>query len=285
MENSNKKINSLIRSGVKIINTDTDRQEVNFLECVIIEDGKAKPFYTSIPVTLNEKFNIIRQSKRFKDSLFAPVDRGVLLMDVVGYSRYDTLYQASILSLFNQAIRHSLKKFKSHLGSNCLEQVVPTGDGCFIIFNECTNPYFLKAAYTLFSEMNKVQDKLVGKYACEPNACEKIYLRFSCTIDQTDFFFDPTGRRNCYGIGMNEAVRILKLGQEKALKYGSENSTYDSFFIDVKLLCQAEELQELLTSKNYNPVLTDLGIISDKHGIKRNIRWLHNLPPFKELQV
>jgi len=285
MKQSHKKIQDLIRSGVKIINVDHEKLEVNFVECVIVEEGKVKPSYISIPVHDEENFNKILHSKRFKDSIFNPVNRGVLLMDVVGYSRHDTLYQASILSLFNQAITQALKKFKSQLGSNCLEQIVPTGDGCFIIFNECTNQYFLKAAFALFSEMNKVQDKLVGKYACQPNACEKIYLRFGCTINETDFFIDPTGRRNCYGIGMNEAERILKLGQEKAQTVEKENNTYDSFFIDEKLRGQAEELIGALKEKNFKPELTDLGEVSDKHGIARNIIWLHNLPPFEDVAV
>lgn len=284
MEEAVGKIHKLIRSGVKIVDTNAKERIVNFLECVIIEDGITKPFYTSIQVAGEKEFSKLQQSKKYKDSVFAPVNRGVLLIDVAGYSRYDTMYQASVLSLFNQAIRQSLKKFISNLGSNCLEQVIPTGDGCYIIFNECTNPNFLKAVYTIFSEMNKVQDKLVGKYACKPNACEKVYLRYSCTIDQTDFFLDPTGRRNCYGTGMNEAERILKFGKEKALTLGTESASFDSFFIDVKLLPQAEDLIRLLKSKSHNPLITDMGIIKDKHGIRRHILWLHNLPPLEDLK-
>lgn len=285
MRNDIRKINKLIRSGVKIFSVNPDNRSVNFLECVIIEEGKTKPFFNSILVKDEENFAALQRLKRYRDSIFAPINRGVLLIDVAGYSRHDTLYQASVLSLFNQAIRKSLRRFKSFHGKNCLEQVIPTGDGCFIIFNECLNPNFLKAAFTIFSEMNKVQDVLVGKYACEPNACEKVYLRFSCTIDQTDFFVDPTGRRNCYGKGMNEAERILKLGQEKALAGGPEQKTYDSFFIDSGLASQAEELFKLLKSKNHNPAFTDLGIVEDKHGIMRNIIWLHDLPPLEEIRV
>lgn len=285
MKKSRNKIEEFIDSGVKIINIDADNQLVKFVECVVVENGRSKPFFTNIHVKEGEQFQKMLRSKRFKDSIFDPRDRGILLMDVAGYSKHDILYQASILSLFNQAIKHSLKRFSSRLGSKCLEQIIPTGDGCYIIFNACMNDYFLKAAYTVFSEMNKVQNDLIGKYSNKPNACEKMFLRFGCTIDKTDFFIDPNGRRNCYGTGMNEAERILKLGQQRVEISDGEKDTCDSFFIDRKLFDQAEELMSLLRKGGDAPVLSDLGKVSDKHGHSRKIGWLHHLPPFQDIPL
>lgn len=285
MTGPGKKIEEYISSGVKVINIDREKQQVKFVECVVVEKGESKPFYISIPLESKKQFQSLLKSKRFRDSIFDPKDRGILLIDVAGYSKYDILYQASILSLFNLALKHSLNRFKSKLGRSCLEQVIPTGDGCYIIFDQCVNAYFLKAAYTLFSEMNKVQDDLIGKYSSHPNACEKMFLRFGCTIDKTDFFLDPNGRRNCYGTGMNEAERILKLGQQKAEAGEWDNDTCDTLFFDWKLLEQAEELISFLKSGDFKPSISHLGDVADKHGISREIGWLHHLPPFQDIPL
>ena len=285
MKESLRELRSLIRSGVKIVNIDIDNQEIKFIECVIVQDSETKPFFISIPIEEGDEFQAVMQSKRFRDSLFAPKDRAVLLIDVAGYSRYDTLYQSSVLSLFNQAFKYSLKKLKRLSGSNCLEQIIPTGDGCFVIFNECVNDYLLKAAYILFSEMNKMQDKLIGKFSEQPNLCEKMYLRFSVTIGQTDFFYDPTGKRNCYGTGMNEAERILSLGRDRLVKELKDINTVDSFLIHGNLYEQAKELLEVLRLKGHVPELVDLGIVTDKHGLKRPISWLHHLPLHEEISL
>ena len=149
MEKSLKELKSLIRSGVKIVDVDSDNKKIRFIECVMVEDNVTKPYFINIPFHESKEFQDVMQSKRFEESLFAPIDRAVLLIDVAGYSRYDTLYQSSVLSLFNQAFKHSLKQFKRLSGNDCLEQIIPTGDGCFVVFNECVNEYVLKAAYIL----------------------------------------------------------------------------------------------------------------------------------------
>ena len=279
------KISGLIDSGIKIARIEPEKQEIQFIECVIFESGKTKPFYKPVHVPEKDHFNKLQKTKKFRNALFNPQDRGILLMDVAGYSRHDTLYQASILSIFNQAVRHALQKFQRLSGRKCLEQVVPTGDGCFLIFDPCVNEYFLKAAYVVFSEMNLAQDRLIGKYAEKPNACEKMYLRFSCTMGETDFFIDPTGKRNCYGTGMNEAERLLTLGQIAVRNRGINKETFDSFFIDRSLFSQANGLITLLKNKNHHPQLTDLGSVPDKHGIQREIFWLLDLPPFEEIEL
>ncbi len=279
-----KEIESFIKAGVKIIKVDKEKQEVSFVECVLVEEGRTKPFYISIPVPEKEQLKKILSGKKFKEATFNPVDRGILLLDVAGYSRHDTLYQASILSLFNQSIKQALKKIEASTGKNCLEQLVPTGDGCFVIFNPCVNTYLLKVAYTLFSEMNKVQDQLIGKFSSEQSNCENMFLRIGCTIGETDFFFDPTGKRNCYGLGMNEAERILSLGQSGIHAKEDRSRSYDSFFLDKSLKKQAEELLKELELKDHHPRLDDLGMMEDKHGISRNIFWLHNLPPMEDIE-
>jgi len=273
-----------IRSGIKVIQVDKENREVKFIECVMRQDNETKPYYISLQLDQDAAFDQLLESKEFKDALFDPKDRGILLLDVAGYSRYDTLYQAAVLSLLNQAIRYALHKFKTMIGKKCLEQIVPTGDGCYIIFNECVNDYFLKVAYAFYVEMNKVQDQLNGKYSLQPSACEKMYLRYSCTVGETDFFIDPTGKRNCYGTGMNEAERVLKLGQEGLRKIKHESLAYDSFFLDKRLHSQAEELMSQLREEGQGPYLEELGTVTDKHDNSRNIYWLHDLPPLKDIE-
>lgn len=285
MKDNEERFKKLFNTGVKIVNVDREKREVQFIECVIMEEGHARPFYITVPFSDVDEFRSVTRSKRFRDSMFAPKDRGVLLIDVAGYSRYDTLYQSSVLSLFNQALDYSLKKFRRLSGKKCLEQIVPTGDGCFVIFSDCVNDYFLKAAYTLFSEMNRMQDTLIGKFTGQPNSCEKMYLRFGAAIGETDFFYDPAGKRNCYGTGMNETERILTLGRERVESGSHRQDTVDTIFIHGDLSGQAEELLELLRKKGHAPELQDLGPLTDKHGLSRPAYWLHHLPPHEDIPL
>lgn len=128
-------------------------------------------------------------------------------------------------------------------------------------------------------ETSKFQDDVLKKFSEKHDSKNKLHLRISCTLGETDFFYDISGNRNCYGIGLNEAARILFSGQNEILtKYSNEDSL-DSVFFDKTVLNQASSLIKSLTkNSSYFPTIKDLGYIADKHDKKRQIWWLKDLP-------
>ena len=77
---------------------------------------------------------------------------------------------------------------------------------------------------------------------------------------------------------MNEAARILTYGQKEAeARYPGAN-TFDSLFFDESLYSQAKPIIDLLKKIMKNVDLVELGDIADKHGMRRKIWWLKNVP-------
>jgi len=78
------------------------------------------------------------QSEEIKPYLYAPRICGIVLIDVVGYSIYETLGQAAILSLLKESINIALVAQKIYSTDTIIELLVPTGDGCYFVFiNQC----------------------------------------------------------------------------------------------------------------------------------------------------
>ena len=200
------------------------------------------------------------------------------------YSKGNSLQLAAILTVFNAVINHILFKLKSI--NRLAEQIIPSGDGCYLIFNENLNHSFFKIVLIIINEMNNLQNDILRKFSQSLNFDYKLHLRISCTLNETDFFYDIAGNRNCYGIALNEAARILTSGQNEILmRYPNENSI-NSVFFDKTVLNQASSLIKKLNNNSlYNPSIIDLGNVSDKHGMKRNIWWLKDLPLDKSINL
>jgi len=167
-----------------------------------------------------------------------------------------------------------------------IEQIIPSGDGCYLVFNENINDSFFKIVMIILNEMNNLQDDILKKHSKEQRSDNKLHLKISCTLNETDFFYDIAGNRNCYGIALNEAARILNSAQnEISMKY--PNVGYlDSVFFDKTVVGQANSLiKSFNKNSQYNPSIKYLGYIPDNHMKKRQIWWLKDLPMDRSIDL
>ena len=277
MSESISSLNEIIDRGMKIYHVDEGNGKIQIIEGIEIKNGNTEVLVSSYKLDLTEEFKNYIQSDKFQNALFKPTKRGIILIDIAGYSKGNTLYQASALSIFNQVIKLSLSK--SYLLSNKknVEQIVPTGDGCYIVFNESINDRFFRIIFMIVSQMNVIQNRVLMKFNKKPSDENKFHIRVGCTLNEVDIFHDASGHINCYGIGMNEAARILNYGyKEVKEKYNDES--IDTIFIDESVYDQAKSLVDWIKSISQKGEIIDLGEISDKHDMKRNIWWIKNLP-------
>ena len=69
-----------------------------------------------------------------QQKLFRPSKRGIVLVDVAGYSKFDTKGQSAILTTFYEALQLAQLSNDLFLSDPSIDQIIPTGDGCFIVF-------------------------------------------------------------------------------------------------------------------------------------------------------
>ena len=207
-----------------------------------------------------------------KDAIYNPTVRGIVLIDMVGYSKGDTPVQAFFLTVFKSSIKNTLKP--PFLDRANLQLIIPTGDGCYIVFNECLNEKFLSYVFPIFAEFKRIQRLMNEKSGCPVSGSNEIHLRIACELGETDFFYDINKNKNCYGDGMNEAARILSCGQAEV----GGRASRDSIFFGEKVANQAERLRHQYSATGHELEITNLGLLHDKHCKSRNVWWMRNLP-------
>jgi len=273
-----KKLNQVIDTGIKLYSVDEENEKIDVINGLEISEQKTDVLISSHKINFDDELKVFIKSEKFQNALFKPALRGIILIDIAGYSKGNTLYQAAVLTIFNQVIKQSLDALQQFTNGVIVEQIIPTGDGCYIVFNEGLNEKFFRAVLTINSEMNSIQNRILDKFEKDNRKYEKLHLRIGCSLNETDFFYDASGNRNCYGTGMNEAARILTYGQKEAeAKYPGAN-TFDSLFFDESIFSQAKPIIDLLKKIIKNVDLVELGDIADKHGMRRKIWWLKNVP-------
>lgn len=271
-------LNDIIGSGIKIHSANQEIQQVRIINGLEKQNEKAEVYISAHNIPFDEELKEFIQSEKFQNALFRPVRRGILLIDIAGFSKGDTLHQAAVLSVFNQVIKYSLDALKSFSDRPVVEQIIPTGDGCYIVFNEDINSTFFRAVLTINSAMHAVQGKIAERFEKNGKEYDKLRVRIGCTLQETDFFYDVTGQRNCYGVGMNEAARILSYGQKEAELRFQNTDTIGSLFFDETLMEQAKPILDTLKKIQRNMIFEKMCDVADKHGITRTIYWLNNLP-------
>jgi len=266
----------LVKSGTKIYQISESSGEVEIIEGIVFSKHNPEILVSKYNIDFSVSLKKFIKTLKFQDALYKPKKRGVVLIDVADYSKGDSLYFASILTVFNTLINNIINLLETK--NKLVEQIIPTGDGCYLVFNETMNNDFFKIVLMIINEMNKLQSSILRKFSKKSTFYNKLHLRISCTLNDTDFFRDVARNRNCYGIGLNEAERILDSGQNEVLLKYPEQHSLDSVFYDETVLDQAKNLLiELKEKSNYKPEIQNLGPLTDKHGIKRNIWWLKNL--------
>lgn len=198
----------------------------------------------------------------------------IVLIDIVGFSKSSTREQVYNIYLFQRYLVskvlsskmiHSDKKIK-------IRNFIPTGDGCYIIAEECEPEIALDFLISL-----------IGGFKEITNGNEKqLSLRASALIGSGVPFIDIARHLNFVGDGMNEAARILSGGQkvledlfksenpavsDAEAKLYSRNSLYLGDSLAEKIEDYSEECNKIFCFEN----------VSDKHGKTRNITVLHRI--------
>ena len=279
-----KKLARLIDAGTKIYKVDESNGKIQIIEGIAFANDESNILISKYRISFTDQLKTFIETNKFQDSLYRPIKRGVILIDVIDYSKGDSLYFASILTVFNTILNHIILKLKNI--DKLVEQIIPSGDGCYLVFNENINDDFFKIVLIIINEMNNFQDDVLKKFSKKRDSNNKLHLRISCTLGETDFFYDISGNRNCYGIALNETARILTSGQNEILtKYPNENSL-DSVFFDETVLNQASSLiKSLNKNSSYVPTIKDLGYVADKHNKERKIWWLKDLPMDRSIDL
>jgi hypothetical protein len=219
-------------------------------------------------------------SSEVQEKLLAPRERGVILVDVVGYSRYDALGQAAILVLLQQAIDAGLFAQSLFSRAAVIEQIVPTGDGCYFVFQEHLNDKFARAALAVIAGLTVEQMRLRKKFDLPVEPEHFVEITIACHLGVVDFFQDVTGNRNCFGPGMNETARILDLGKQAAGQAQPGQAIANTVFFGAELLPQMTTIRDYLNSLQAarGVEIHDLGSPTDKHDVPHPIYWLTNPP-------
>jgi hypothetical protein len=278
------KLTDLIEKGTKIYKIDESNETIQIIEGIVFNKNEPNVLISKYNIRFTNRLKALIETNKFQDAMFRPVKRGVLLIDIVDYSKGNSLYFASILTVFNTILHHIIVRLKTI--NKLVEQIIPSGDGCYLVFNENINDSFFKIVLIVLNEMSNLQDDILEKHLKLQNFHNKLHLRISCTLNETDFFYDISRNRNCYGIALNEAARILDAAQnEISLNYPNEDSI-DSVFFDETVVEQANSLIKVLNEKGMSKAtIKDLGHISDKHLIKRQIWWMKDLPLNRSLDL
>lgn len=220
-------------------------------------------------------------SSEVQDRLLAPRQRGIILVDVVGYSRYDALGQAAILALLQQAVDTS--RFASGLFSSgaIIEQIVPTGDGCYFVFQEHLNDKFARVALAISAGFTVEQLRMRKKFELPIELQHLVEITTACHLGVVDVFQDVAGNRNFFGPGMNDAARILDLGKRAAARRSQPSPAVpNTIFFGAELLPQMTPIADFLNSlqTTQGVEIHDPGNQVDKHDNPHPIYWLTDPP-------
>ncbi len=262
-------------------------------ESVFVEIIKGIDFSSDPPTLLIDKvkFRLTTEIDAYLTNLdehtyYKPRDRGVILIDVVGYSKYDTLAQNAILTTIKRAVLEQLRPLFVGIPFNPILQIIPTGDGFYFVCDENINDRFHNIGFAIFSAMHVMQNRIIKESGRDLKSGNRIELRVGCYLGECDFFIDLAGNKNCYGIAMNEAARVLSYGQKEAERKFNGVDTSSSLFLSSKVFQQSKPLIDYMNKDlNLQVQCDDLGLVADKHGIERKIWWIRNINRYSAFRI
>lgn len=281
----------LLKNCVKIYNIEyTDKEvKIGVIRGVDITSMQPEVLVTNCNVKKTSDIENLLASDIVKQKIYNPINRGIILVDIVGYSKGDTLMQGVYLQIFQNAINRTLSFLEIYTKGKFVEQIVASGDGCYIIFNEELNDRFFKVVFGIISQFHVLQNQVLKEFSRSFKEGDRIKLRIGCVIGETDFFTDLSGNRNCFGTGMNEAARILSCGEKEAKKIHSDevtDITENTIFIGESVYPQSNQIILWLTNNlNQKCYLDELGNLEDKHGTKRKVWWMRGLSLYFALNL
>jgi|GEM_PF-1729900 len=272
----------LLENGAKVEAIEEEDAEITVRVVAGIDLTPHPPELLLLKTTLKRSVEVenFLNSPLAAAAILRPVKRGIILVDIMDYSKGDTVMQAAFLSIFQLAIKEQLRLQRTFAKDEFVDQIVPTGDGCYIVFHESVNDRFFRVVFGLLSSMNVVQNRILKAIGRDHKSGKRVDLRVGCEIGETDFFFDISGNRNCFGPGMNEAARILSCGEAAIQKRFPDHPTGGSIFLGANVHPQARALHQWLTSIQPGTRLRPLGNLKDKHHSSRNVWWMTGVSKF-----
>lgn len=197
----------------------------------------------------------------------------VILIDIVGFSKGNTKEQVyKIYAFEHYVIKHVLSNLFNIKNRIKINQFIPTGDGCYIVADECEPKIALDFLTELIRGFQYIKDDDENPWA----------LRASALIGECVPFLDLAHHKNYIGEGMNEAARILSYGQaaleKKFLEENPSAQIIDAKHFSRNSLYVGESLsKEIIGYANQEENLYRLEKIADKHGKCRDITVLQGL--------
>lgn len=272
----------LFQGGGKIHSVEEDNEYiyVSVIRGVDLSPSTPEVLVSKYKMNKSEELKKFLLSDTAQNSQFSPKNRGIILIDIAEYSRGNSLLQSAFLVAFQNAIKEILSVHEIYSKGKFIEQIIPTGDGCYIVFHDSLNDRFFRIAFGIISSMHVKQNQLLKEFGREFKSVNRIGIRVGCELGETDFFHDISDNRNCFGTGLNEAARILSCGHKEVTRLYSEKSDLNTIFFGENLLPQARKLHKWLISISSNTQIEHLGSLSDKHGDTRNVYWMHGFSKY-----
>lgn len=238
------------------------------------------------PSVLTEDFQLPRlaeieaflASREFRRKLFSPSTRGIVLVDVAGYSRYDTRAQSAILTMFYESLQLAQLSNDLFAGEPSIDQIVPTGDGCFIVFKPEVNDRVFNSVFSIHASFCTHQKRLLKKVRTDPTP-EVVGIRLACHLGDVDFIVDAAGNRNAYGTGLNETAGILQSGRTALKARLGGHDPVSVAFYGLELHAQAQALCSYFQGlPGVKVSLIDLETVTTKHDLPIVLRCVTDLP-------
>jgi len=256
------------------IRKDGDRTIVSVVQGIANQRDSAAVLTADYPMNSSQEIDKFLSGPEMRAKMFSPVERGIVLVDIAGYSQFDTLGQGAILAAFHESLRLGDRSMGMFSANEIVDLIVPTGDGCFLILNPEYNEKALLSVFSLHSSFHCHQARLMKQFDVQGDS---VGLRFACNVGEVDFIVDSGGNRNAYGTGVNETARLLEMGRKGYReKHDGADPTGIVYFGD-RQRSQAELLSPFLT-KVADTYEVDLGKIKGKHDLELNLSCFAPLP-------
>jgi hypothetical protein len=252
------------------------RVVISVLRGIDVRDG-AHVMSEDIELPASAELEAFLSSPPFVRKLFSPSERGIILIDLAGYSRHGTEAQGAILSMFYESLRMAELSSDLLTGRPTIDQIIPTGDGCFIVFEPEVNHQVFRAVFSIHTSFCAHQKRLLKRYSVG-GSTEGLGIRLACHVGEVDFIVDAAGNRNAYGTGLNQAAWILEEGRTM-LRATKGNDPVSVAFYEHGLHTQAADLvNHYRKITQFSSMMLDLGVASNKHQVPIAMHCLLDLP-------
>lgn len=104
------RIESMIDYGCKVLNVEESDEYIyiSITKGIDISRGKVDVLAHKEKYSKTDDIMKFLKSDKFIESKFEPKTRGIILVDIVGYSKFEIIAQSAILTLLKRAIKQNI---------------------------------------------------------------------------------------------------------------------------------------------------------------------------------